>query len=363
LRRKKDGTLVYVDISVKRVRESGEGAALLLVTQKDVTQLRVMRDTKLLAARFPDLLELMPDGIVLVSVTGHIVYASSQAERLFGYPPNELRGQPLEALLPQRFRSAHLVHRADYFSLPRARAMGAGLELYGLRKNGVEFPIEISLSPLQMEDSVFVMSAIREITDRKRIEDELRLKNVELERASRAKDRFLATMSHELRTPLNSIIGFTGTLLMRLAGPLTDKQERQLGIMQSSANHLLSLINDLLDLARIEAGDVQIETAPTSCVKIVEEVASCLHPLAEAKKLELVLNLPKDDVVLRTNHRALSQILINLANNAIKFTDHGSVTFNLMRRSDATRIITELSVSDTGYGMRPEDQLRVLQAL
>jgi protein-histidine pros-kinase len=213
-----------------------------------------------------------------------------------------------------------------------------------------------------MEETVIVMSAIRDITERKQIEHELRLKNIDLERASRAKDRFLATMSHELRTPLNAIIGFTGALLMRLPGPLTQKQEHQLGTVQSSAKHLLSLINDLLDLARIEAGDIEIEMAPTSCISVIEEIAGGLRPLAEAKELELLLMLPPKDVILQVNQRALSQILINLANNAIKFTDRGQVLISLTQRHEAAHAAIELSVSDTGCGIRPEDQARLFQA-
>jgi len=184
--------------------------------------------------------------------------------------------------------------------------------------------------------------------------------------ANRTKSEFLANMSHELRTPLNAIIGFTGTLLMKLPGPLNADQEKQLRTVQTGANHLLALINDLLDLAKIDAGKVELSLAPTDCKEVIEEVAASLRPHAEAKGLEFTVTAPKDGLTLRTDRRALSQIVINLVNNAIKFTERGSVRIRAERReesgSKALEISVEISVEDTGSGLRPEDQAKLFAA-
>lgn len=307
---------------------------------------------------FKAILEAAPDAMIIINNQGEIILANAQVQNLFGYSKEEILHQQIEILIPVRFREKHPHYRDEYFKDPHFRPMGIGLDLYGLHKDGHEFPVEISLSPLRTVHGILGLAAIRDITERKRFEQTLREKNVELEKANLAKDRFLATMSHELRTPLNAIIGFTGTLLMRLPGSLNDEQEKQLKTVQSSARHLLSLINDLLDLAKIESGKIELRLESVDCKKIINEVITTLIPLCQNKKLELRCNLPPEDIILQTDQRALTQIILNLANNAIKFTEHGFVEIKAFIQGDNVLI----QVEDTGTGINTADQEKLFQA-
>ncbi|WP_426173913.1 hybrid sensor histidine kinase/response regulator [Massilia sp. TWR1-2-2] len=191
---------------------------------------------------------------------------------------------------------------------------------------------------------------------------EIAKKNLELAEASRMKSAFIANMSHELRTPLNAIIGFTGTLLMKLPGPLTVDQDQQLTTIRTSARHLLSLINDLLDMAKIEAGKVTLSLAPVQCQSLLAETLESLRPLAAQKGLALTMEMAAEPVVINSDRRALTQIVINLVNNAIKFTDQGAVRVTLGQRVIDGATVTEFSVADSGAGIRAEDQSKLFEA-
>ncbi|MCW7541404.1 PAS domain S-box protein, partial [Aquabacterium sp. A7-Y] len=174
MRRRKDGALIYVNACVRELHGPGGALRGWVYGKTDVTHLKVRRDSQLLEARYRDLLESTPDAIVMVNDIGRIVLVNSQAEAVFGYSRDELVGQPLEVLLPLRYREAHVGHRAGYVSRSRTRPMAVGLELYGMRKNGEEFPVEISLSPLQTDVGRVSMGAIRDITARRKAEQKFR---------------------------------------------------------------------------------------------------------------------------------------------------------------------------------------------
>lgn len=308
-----------------------------------------------------NVLDATPDGMLVVNRAGEIVMANTEAEKLFGYTHEELIGKPVDMLVPTRHQRAHESHRRSFWAEPGTRPMSQGSKLSGLRKDGSEIPVEIALSPVNTDAGGLVISSIRDISERMRFFETLHDKNVELERAAKAKDHFLANMSHELRTPLTVIIGFVKTLMMKMSGPLTAEQERQVLKIESNATHLLTLLNDLLDLAKVQSGSEEISLEPVDVKSVLEEVETSLRPLAERKGLTLEAECPRKCHLNRSSRRTIVQILLNLANNSIKFTDNGSVRIVVEGGNQNQQTITRIHVIDTGIGIRPEDQERLFR--
>jgi protein-histidine pros-kinase len=236
----------------------------------------VLRQAEILGRKFRGLLDAAPDAMVIVDRDGRIVFANVQVAALFGYEPRELIGREIEILVPERFRAGHPRQRQGYSHAPRPRPMGIGLDLYGRRRDGSEFPVEISLSPMEGEDGPLTMAAIRDTSERRRLEESRReaaeLAARQAQEANRLKSEFLANMSHELRTPLNAILGFARLMHDGKVGPVSADHKEYLADILTSAQHLLRLINDILDLAKVEAGRVVFYPEAVDAVALVGEV-------------------------------------------------------------------------------------------
>ncbi len=304
------------------------------------------------------LFESSIDALVTTDPLGAITDVNEQMKRLTGREREDLVGLPFKECFTEPDRAEQGLR----LTLQDGSVRDYELTVEG--RDGARTVVVYNATTLHDREGRLqgVLAAARDVTDRKRFEQALQLKNVELERANQGKDRFLASMSHELRTPLNAVLGFTGTLLMGLAGPVNDEQRHQLQMVQSSAQHLLSIINDLLDLARLEEGKWQGDFRSVDCLEVVREVVGHLSPLFQEKGLRFEVPGPQEPATLVTDRRALSQILINLAGNAIKFTDQGEVRIEIReRRRNGASAIT-FDVVDTGIGIASEDQDKIFRA-
>ena len=299
-----------------------------------------------------------------------IRFVNAQAEHLFGYRREELLGQPMDILIPERLRERHALHLQRFFANPGARPMGSGLELFGRCSNGKELPIEVSLSPLRTAHGVTVSASVRDISERKRAEaearlaeerrsEELRQAHAAAEAGSAAKSEFLSSMSHELRTPLNAILGFAQLLWRDRREPLSERHKQRVEHILKGGEHLLRLINDILDLSRIEAGGISLSTEPVGVRDVLDEVQRTLQPMADRQRVNLQVEpVPGGLPMVAADRTRFAQILMNLGSNAIKYNrPGGQLSFSVDAEPEHLRV----TVKDNGIGVPLDKQGSLFQ--
>lgn len=337
-------------------RLGGGGEVLdVLAVGQDVTRLEQALEHERQWLR--GFLEFAPDAIVAIDEAGRIVLVNTQAEASFGYSRDELLGRPIEILVPDRYKAVHPSYRAGYFAHPRVRPMGSGLEPYGRRRDGSEFPIDASLGPIHTQAGLIVMAIVRDITQRRSNERELARRarelerlNLELQASDRYKDEFLGVVSHELRTPLNFIMGFASILEDGLAGPLNEQQAGYMAKILKGSEQMLRLVHNLVIAGRIQAGKLTVAPEPLSYSGLIEDALAGLRPLASERQVTLrIVDASCQEVCIDPQVGRL--VLSNLVDNAIKFSPPGGqVTIRAYMRDQS--LVTE--IADQGPGIPPE---------
>ena len=348
---RRDGSEFPLEIGLNPI--STADGTFVLASIIDITERKRIDELQRL------MVEAAPNAMVMVDGAGHIALVNAQAELLFGYTRREMIGQPVERLVPERFRTGHPALRADFMSSPTARPMGAARDLFGLRKDGAEIPIEIGLNPIRTSEGFFVLAAIIDITERKRTES-LRLENVgvqlqneQLESLNRELESFSYSVSHDLRSPARAIAGFALALEEDYGAGLDDEGRRLLAVVKNEAIRMGKLIDDLLEFSRL--GRTSIETSMVNMSRLVSEICASVRAHAENVGVCFeVADLPPvvgDQILLR-------QVWDNLIANAVKYSQRRSAPLiRIGGEQQNGHVVYHVKDNGVGFDMRYYDRL------
>jgi two-component system, sensor histidine kinase and response regulator len=319
------------------------------------------RDAQRSRARTQAIVDAVADAIVTIDRGGRIRQWSRGAERIFGYTADEVVGEDLTVLMPTPHRERHERYVDSFLKTRDAKIIGIGRELTAIRKDGSEFPIDLTVSEVQGIDEALFTGILRDITERKRAEQELIDARQQAEAASRAKSEFLATMSHEIRTPMNGVLGMANLLA---STTLSERQGRLTDNLLRSGQALMAIINDILDFSKIEAGRLELLEADFEPREVIAEVAELFSERCASKGLEFVYFV--DEAVpasLRGDPVRLRQICMNLLGNAIKFTERGEILVKMaVGETHDDHVLLNIAVIDTGIGIPEEKQAAVFES-
>ncbi len=350
---RKDGSRFWAGLLLTALRNpAGELLGFAKVT-RDLTERTIEQEQRKL------IVEAAPNGMLIFDETGTIKLANSAVERIFGYARGALTGQSIELLVPDAHHPGHVAKRASFATDKQPRPMALGRNLSGRRADGSEIPIEVELSPVETRRGRIVIAAVTDVTARRAAERALQEAKDAAEEANRAKSDFLASMSHEIRTPMNGIIGFADLLL---DGELTAEQRRQAKLVKDAGKSLLAIINDILDVSKIEAGKLGLERIPMSPTGVADGAVSIIRAEATTKGLALGIDTASDlPAWIEGDPTRLRQILLNLLSNAVKFTERGTITVKILRDPDMSGSRLRFEVTDTGPGIPKERQHLLFQ--
>jgi PAS domain S-box-containing protein len=345
--------------------------------QQRTAQLRISQDELLEAhQRISAVLESAVDAIITIDAMGIIESANHATEKLFGYAIDEITGQNVKMLMPQPYRREHDGYLRRYKETGEKHIIGIGREVVGRRKDGTSFPMQLAVSEVKLGDRQLFTGIVRDISEQKAAQakladqaNDLETKNEELrglkeqaEQANVAKSQFLANMSHELRTPMNAIIGYSELLTEEFEDIGQTEFIPDLQKIRGAGKHLLGLINDILDLSKIEAGKMEVFAEDLELKNFIEEVVATAKPLMDSKGNTLVVEFGENLGQAHTDQTKLRQILFNLLSNAAKFTENGQITLNTRQINSEGRDLLELIVKDSGIGMNPEQVAKIFDA-
>ncbi len=336
--RRKDGTEFPVEISLSPL--TVDETAMTMAAIRDVTA------RKRNEAKFRGLLEAAPDAMVIVDRDGRITLVNSQTEQLFGYSREELLGLSVDVLVPRPIRDRHGDHRSKFFSDPHRRPMGSGLALAGRRKDGSEFPVEISLSPVQTEDGLLVTAAVRDITRRVNVEEQLKAANTELE-------AFTHSVSHDLRAPIRQIDGFSNILSSYLGDSLDEKGRHYLDRIQEGSKHMGRLVDDLLNLSRV--GRTDVNPRVISLNSVLREVLNDLQSEYAGREIDWRIgSLP----TVEYDPGLIKLVFTNLLANAVKYTrPRPTALIEVAQTSVNGRGVVYVRDNGVGFDMKYADKL------